>query len=81
MTIFRADGFEVVIYFNDHRPAHVHVLKAECEAIFNLNCPKGPPTVRENYGFSPTALNKIEDILTEKLQEFCERWRMIDGQA
>ena len=26
--IFREQGFKVVIYFDDHEPAHVHVLKS-----------------------------------------------------
>lgn len=36
------DGLRVVIYPNDHRPAHVHVIGNGCEAVFNLNCPNGP---------------------------------------
>ena len=42
----------VVIYSNDHRPAHVHVIGAGKEAVFELNCPPGPVVLRENYGFS-----------------------------
>ena len=30
-TIYRQDGFEVMIYTNDHRPAHVHIFKAEAQ--------------------------------------------------
>jgi Domain of unknown function (DUF4160) len=37
------DGLRVVIYPNDHRPAHVHVIGSGCEAVFNLHCPEGPP--------------------------------------
>lgn len=44
VTVLRGDGFRVVIYPNDHRPAHVHVIGAEHEAVFNLNCPAGPRT-------------------------------------
>ena len=51
VTVLRSDGFRVVIYPNDHRPAHVHVIGAGKEAVFNLHCPKGPPELRENYGF------------------------------
>jgi len=39
LTIF---GLRVVIYPNDHRPAHVHIIGNGCEAVFNLHCPKGP---------------------------------------
>jgi len=40
-TILRFNGLRVVVYPNDHRPAHVHVIGAGCEAVFNLNCPDG----------------------------------------
>lgn len=51
-TVLRIAGFRVVIYPNDHRPAHVHVVGAEYEAAFNLRCPDGPPELRESFGFS-----------------------------
>jgi hypothetical protein len=46
-TALRLDGLRVVIYPNDHRPAHVHVIGADGEAVFNLNCPEGPVVLRE----------------------------------
>ena len=51
-TVKRIDGLRVVIYPNDHRPAHVHVIGSDSEAVFDLHCPFGPAEVRENYGFS-----------------------------
>ncbi len=50
-TVMRFDGLRVVVYSNDHRPAHIHVIGRGCEAVFNLNCSAGPAEVRENYGF------------------------------
>src|SRR5271157_45063 len=46
-TFLRFLGFRVAIYPNDHRPAHVHVIGHGCEAVFHLNCPKGPVTLEE----------------------------------
>jgi hypothetical protein len=51
-TVLRFGGLRVVIYPNDHRPAHVHAIGRGGEAVFNLNCPAGPVELRENYGFS-----------------------------
>ena len=42
-TVLRLDALRVAIYPNDHRPAHVHVIGAGYEAVFNLHCPDGPP--------------------------------------
>jgi hypothetical protein len=51
-SVLRFGGLRVVVYPNDHDPAHVHVMGGGCEAVFNLNCPAGPVEVRENYTFS-----------------------------
>lgn len=69
----------MVIYLNDHRPAHVHVIGADCEAVFKLNCPDGPPELRENYGFSRQALGEIKHALAEGISQFCNAWRTIHG--
>lgn len=74
LTIF---GLRVVIYPNDHRPAHVHVIGNGCEAVFNLCCSAGIPELRENYGFSRKDLVKIADELDSTLELLCKRWREI----
>lgn len=74
LTIF---GLRVVIYPNDHRPAHVHILGKGCEAVFNLNGPDGPPQLRENYGFSQKDLGKIVNALAANLAALCTAWRQI----
>lgn len=79
-TVDRIDGLRVVIYPNDHRPAHVHVIGDGCEAAFNLNCPEGRPELRENYGFSTSRLLKIKTALTPKLPYLYAQWSMIHGK-
>jgi hypothetical protein len=76
LTIF---GLRVLIYPNDHRPAHVHVFGNGCEAVFNLHCPDGPPQLRENYGFSQKELGKIASELAVNLVALCAAWRQIHG--
>lgn len=78
-TIDRVDGLRVVIYPNDHRPAHVHVIGNGSEAVFNLNCPEGPPTLRENYGFSQAEVSRIQTALGKRLALLCAEWRKIHG--
>lgn len=67
-------NWRVTIYPNDHRPAHVHVIGAGCEAIFVLNCPHGPPMLRESFRFRKPDLMRIETGLAEVLTELCARW-------
>lgn len=68
-----------MIYPNDHRPAHVHVIGAEGEAVFILHCPDGPPELRESYGFRATDLNGIGMALAEALPALCAEWSVIHG--
>ena len=78
-TVLRFGGFRVVVYPNDHRPAHVHVVGQGDEAVFNLNCPAGPVTLRENYGFAFRDVAKIERALNGYVPTLCESWRGIHG--
>ncbi|MDB5961333.1 MAG: hypothetical protein JWP59_2627 [Massilia sp.] len=76
-TVLKIYGLRVVIYPNDHRPPHVHVMGKGCEGVFNLRCPWGPPELRENFGFSDAELNRIAESLTGDLKVLCTRWREI----
>jgi hypothetical protein len=69
----------MVVYTNDHRPAHVHVKDADHEAVLNLNCPDGPVELRENYGFSLSALNRIAKFLQAEINTACDQWGHIHG--
>lgn len=77
MLIF--GNVRIVIYPNDHRPAHVHVISAENETVFNLRCPGGPPELRENYGFSRSAIRALRRELANQLALLCENWSTIHG--
>jgi hypothetical protein len=78
-TVLRFDGWRVVIYLNDHRPAHVHVIGADGEAVFILNCPGGPPRLRESFGFSRQTLGRIAACLMAELVFLCAAWSEIHG--
>ena len=78
-TLLRIGSFRVVIYPNDHRPAHVHVIGPEHEALFYLNCPQGPADLREHYGFSNREVIRIAAALTQHLAELCAAWKEIHG--
>jgi hypothetical protein len=48
------------------RPAHVHVIGSECEAVFHLNCPYGPVELREDYGSCATTDQELRVRIDEK---------------
>jgi hypothetical protein len=59
-TILRFGGLRVTIYPNDHPPAHVHVIGASGEAVFNLDCPHGPVMLRESHGFNGPEIRQMQ---------------------
>lgn len=69
----------MVIYPNDHRPAHVHVIGPNGEAVFFLNCPDGPSELRERYGFKLAEVGRIQDELAGALTSLCNNWRELHG--
>ncbi|HWY55041.1 MAG TPA: DUF4160 domain-containing protein [Terriglobales bacterium] len=78
-TVLRFEELRVVVYPNDHRPAHIHVIGRGCEAVFNLNCPPGPVKLRENYGFSRREITHIGKVLTDHMAELWAAWESIHG--
>jgi len=79
-TVLRLGGLNVVIYPNDHRPAHVHVRGAAGEAVFILHCPDGPPALRESFGFNTRELSRIVSGLAGALATLCAEWRKFHGR-
>lgn len=78
-TVYRFHGLRVVIYPNDHRPAHVHVIGNGCEAVFRLNPPTGPSDLRENFGFSARDLAMIASEIDRQLVVLYVQWSAIHG--
>ncbi|MGD0634320.1 MAG: DUF4160 domain-containing protein [Beijerinckiaceae bacterium] len=76
-TVLRIGGLRAVIYPNDHRPPHIHVLGAGTEAVFILNCPLGPPALRGSFGFTTAELNRIAAALAVELTILCAEWERV----
>jgi hypothetical protein len=67
------------IYPNDHPPAHVHIISSDAEAVFDLNCPTGPPVLRNTFRFKRRELVRIVAALATTLKTLCEKWDRIHG--
>jgi hypothetical protein len=80
-TVLRRGRLRIVIYPADHRPAHVHAIEPDDEAVFNLNCPAGPSELRENYGLKGRALRVVERLINTHANELCRAWEGIHGIA
>lgn len=78
-TVLRFGGLRVVVYPNDHRPEHVHVIGNGHEAVFELRGSEGAVELRENYGFSQRDLARIEQELLEHLRSLLSAWEKVHG--
>jgi hypothetical protein len=80
-TVFRLGRLRVVVYPNDHRPAHVHVIGRGHEVIFELNRRQRSVVLRENFGFSRMELVKIRAALLANLNWLLAAWERMHGTA
>lgn len=69
-TIFTFFGFRFMFYSNDHEPIHVHVLKGDCEAKYNVT----PLGLSYNHGFKKQEIALIESIIEENVEVIIDRW-------
>lgn len=74
-TILSQDGFDVMIFTNDHRPAHVHVFKAGKEVVLTL----APVGIRENYRMSKRNVRKAIELVEVNQELLLAAWREIHG--
>lgn len=78
-TILLLDGWRVMIYTRDHRPAHVHLVSAAARVKVWLNCPAGPMAPYEARGVDKAKLRKLLESLESELNRLCSEWRKIHG--
>ena len=79
-TILKEDGFAFRLYLDDHTPAHVHVFKAEGQAIIKIGNKYEPPSVREVYEMSNKELKKALKIAAENQAYLNQKWEEYHGQ-
>lgn len=64
VTVLRATGLRVIIYVNDHLPAHVHVTGTGAAKI-NLTGAKGSPDLVWADGMSRADIRRAMALVTE----------------
>jgi hypothetical protein len=78
VTIHREHGIHVVIFTDDHIPAHVHVF-GDGEAKIDLQGPNDVPTLVWAVGMTRAEVRKAMLIVTGNREQLLARWRAIDG--
>jgi hypothetical protein len=74
-TILRIDGWRIVVYPNDHPPAHVHVLGPGWVVVVNLLV----PAVRDVIGCNESQALKVLRRVSEHRVALLGAWRNMHG--
>ena len=78
VTILRADGLRVVIFVDDHQPAHVHVF-GDGHARVNLLGADGAPELIWADGMTRGEVRRAMRIVIEHQALLLARWESIHG--
>lgn len=74
-TVLRKEGFELMIYTDDHEPAHVHVFKGGGKAKINI-WPVEPVRVKD---MKPRVVRQAVKIVEAHQDYLLEQWEDIHG--
>jgi hypothetical protein len=73
-TIAIVDGVRLMMYFNDHAPAHLHALFAEHRAVLDID------TLTVTSGYLPRAkLGTVVRWATPRRSELMRAWDLIQA--
>ena len=78
VTVLRADGLRVVIYGNDHVPAHVHVF-GDGEAKINLIGPQGASNLVWASNMTSGEVSRSMRVVAAELALLLQKWEDIHG--
>ncbi len=78
VVVLRRYGLRVVIYRDDHPPAHVHVV-GDGEAKIDLIGVDGTPKLLFADGLKRSDIRRAMDIVVDNRDDLLRRWREIHG--
>lgn len=78
VTVYRAQGFRIVIFTNDHEPAHVHVF-GDGEAKINLIGPDDAPALVWAVDMTRGDVRRVMKIVIEQRERLLTYWSAIHG--
>jgi hypothetical protein len=78
VTVHRAQGLRVVVFANDHLPAHVHVF-GDGQAKINLFGPEGAPELVWAEGMTRSEVRRAIALVTAEQELLLQRWKDIHG--
>ncbi len=80
VVVHRAHGFRVIIYTQDHEPAHVHIV-GPGRAKIKLLGPDGRPEVVDVVRIKRSDMRRLLAEVTEHRDRFMREWERIHGRS
>lgn len=78
VTVLRANGLRVIIFKDDHHPAHVHVF-GDGQAKINLAGAQAAPELVWVEGMTRGEVRRAMRVVVEHQAELLAHWRKIHG--
>ncbi len=78
VTVLRAHGLKVVIYLDDHEPAHVHVF-GDGQAKIDLVGTNGSPELVWADGMKRNEIRRAMALVADHRDSLLERWKNLHG--
>ena len=78
ITVLRAHGLRVVIFVDDHEPAHVHVF-GDGHAKINLVSADGDPLLVWAEDMTKGEVRRAFKVIVENQAALLKRWNEIHG--
>jgi Domain of unknown function (DUF4160) len=78
VTICRAHGLHIIIFTDDHEPAHVHVF-GDGHANINLIGPDDAPALVRAENINASDLRRAMQLVRDQQAAFLAKWREFNG--
>ena len=78
VTVHRAHGLRIIIFVDDHKPAHVHVF-GDGEVKINLAVGEGDPELIFAVGMTRAEIRRAMRVVKERQGYLLKRWSEIHG--
>lgn len=79
-TVLRVGRYRILIFTNDHGPAHAHVTVDSGAAKVLLPVGEYVPRILKAYSLSNAELRRIQEIVGENADFLIEQWRRLHGE-
>lgn len=76
-VVMRIAGYRVVIFTNDHRPPHVHIIGSDGQVVMTI---ESVPRILRTEGFSDREALKLSKEVGAHTETLLKEWEAIHGK-